>query len=269
MPASDRLGKRIWFFWLQGIHNAPDLVQKCHYSWNLRNPDWEVVSLCADNLSSYLDPEIVDPKTVRPQALSDLLRINLLRKHGGVWVDASCFCIQPLDDWLGQYLDRGFFAFANPGIDRLVSSWFLASDGGSYITSRWADAANRYWSSPNAPTRLVQNRLAKWATVSWPEIWFTKPMREWFRLYPYYWFHYLFRHLYEQDERFRSSWDATPKFAADVPHAALRHGLSNTIDDALRRDVDQRRSPLYKLNWRVEERKVQHDSVLHYLYQTL
>jgi hypothetical protein len=160
-------------------------------------------------------------------------------------------------------------AFANPGFDRLVASWFLASDKGNLVTSRWADAANQYWSSPNAPSRLVDYRLAKWITLAWPEIWFTKPVRESLRFYPYYWFHYLFRHLYERDQRFRSAWDATPKFTADVPHAALRRGLCNTVNGALRRDIDQRSSPLYKLNWRVEERNIKPGSVLHYLYQTL
>lgn len=269
MPASERFSKRIWFFWLQGIDDAPDLVQKCHCSWRLRNPDWELVTLSADDLPRYLDHETIDLKTERPQVLSDLVRINLLRRHGGVWVDASCFCIQPLDDWLGAYFNEGFFAFASPGADRLLSSWFLASKRGNYVTSRWADASNQYWSGPGAPTWLVQHRLAKYATLLWPEIWFVKPMREWLRLYPYYWFHYLFRHLYQRDERFRSAWDAVPKFTADVPHAALRRGLSNTIDDALRSDIERRRSPLYKLNWRIEERKIKRDSVLHYLYQTL
>jgi hypothetical protein len=269
MPTSVTFEKRIWFYWHQGLNNAPDLVQKCYRSWHVRNPRWEVTDLSFSNLFQHLDHADFSILATRPQAFSDLVRINLLSRYGGVWVDASCFCIRPLDEWIHRYACGGFFAFRNPGPDRLLSSWFLASYKDNYISSRWADGANRYWSGPTAPTRLVGSRLAGWTTVLRPDVWFSKPVKEWLGLYPYFWFHYLFSYLCEQDERFKAEWNAVPVFAADVPHTALRKGLNKPIDSSFRQEIDQGSSPLYKLNWRLGEEVIKRDSILHYLYQTL
>jgi hypothetical protein len=269
MPSSVLFEKRIWFYWHQGLNNAPDVVQKCYRSWRLRNPEWDVTPLRFSNLAYYLNPGDMNVLVTRPQAFSDLVRINLLKKYGGVWVDASCFCTTPLDSWMTDYVEAGFFAFRNPGPDRLLASWFLAADKDSYIAGRWADASNRYWSGQKVPTRLFGSRLAGWATVLWPDVWFTKPVKEWLGLYPYFWFHYLFRYLCAQDARFRAAWNAVPGFAANVPHGALCKGLNTPIDASFKREIDQGISPLYKLNWRVDEKSIGNDSVLHYLYQTL
>ena len=268
MASSDPLLKRIWFLWLRGVDNAPDVVQQCHRSWQVRNPGWELVSLDADNLSCYLGRDEIGLPVSRQQARSDLIRINLLRKYGGVWADASCFCVKPLDDWLWPYLGSGFFAFANPGPDRLLSSWFLASEQEHYVTARWASAANAYWSGPTAPRRLVGYRTARWATRLLPDLWFRAPARM-LRIYPYYWFHYLFNHLYDLDQQFRAGWDATPKFPADVPHAAHRHGLTRPIQPWLRQEIDRKVAPLYKLNWRIDETPMGEGSAVQYLYRSL
>ena len=79
------------------------------------------------------------------EALSDLVRLELLHRYGGVWGDATTVCAKPLDGWLNQYARHGFFAFDRPGPDRMISTWFLAAHKGSYIVERWRDAAARYW----------------------------------------------------------------------------------------------------------------------------
>jgi len=265
VPPLDALPRRIWFYWHQGRDRAPELVQQCHRSWRIRNPAWEVVDLHADNLADHLSLDGGEILRARTQARSDLVRINLLQRHGGLWVDATCFCITPLDDWLGRYAGSGFFAFRNPGADRLLSSWFLAAAPQSYIANTWADAANRYWSGPTPPKRVLGPRF----TAHTPRLWLSKPVKEWLRIYPYYWFHYLFRELYGRDPRFRDLWDQVPERAAGEPHAALRKGLHNPIDDSFRREIDQGAVPLYKLNWRAGENATSPDCVLQYLYRTL
>jgi hypothetical protein len=54
--------------------------------------------------------------------------MELLRRHGGVWADATCYCLQPLAEWLPSKLaPAGFFAFDRPAPDRMLASWFLAA----------------------------------------------------------------------------------------------------------------------------------------------
>ena len=52
----------------------------------------------------------------------------MLRQHGGVWADATSFCLRPLDDWLNAAYAAGFFAFRNPAKDRMMANWFIASE---------------------------------------------------------------------------------------------------------------------------------------------
>ena len=127
---SHEVPKIIWFLWFQGIENAPYLVKKCLSSWKKHNPGWEIRFLDDTNVKQYIDIEHIIQKNhrhVSKQVLSDLIRINLLKEYGGVWVDSTCFCCQPLDEWLDSYMSEGFFAFHRPGIDRPISNWFLVA----------------------------------------------------------------------------------------------------------------------------------------------
>ena len=51
----NQIGNTIWVFWYQGMEQAPPLVRKC-----------------------------IDVKT-----LSDIIRLQLISRHGGIWVDAT------------------------------------------------------------------------------------------------------------------------------------------------------------------------------------
>ena len=61
-------------------------------------------------------------------AYSDLLRVALLTKYGGVWVDAAWFPLRPLDNWLCPLFREGplHFAFCRSN-DTLVECWLLAA----------------------------------------------------------------------------------------------------------------------------------------------
>jgi len=137
--------------WLQGWVEAPEIVHACRRSWEALNPGWTVVPLSEKTAFDILRESEVIPsvsgKELQPEALSDCIRIALLRRHGGVWADATAYCLKPLDDWLFQNMQSGFFAFANPGPDRLISSWFLAAEPHSRIVSIWATAVENYWSA--------------------------------------------------------------------------------------------------------------------------
>jgi hypothetical protein len=102
-------------------------------------------------------------------------------------VDSTVYCNRPLDDWLYDVLPSGFFAFARPGPDRMVASWFLAATASHHIARTWDRLSAEYWLHRT-------NR------------------------HHYFWFHYLFELAYNKDLRFRDLWNMTPKISADGPH---------------------------------------------------
>ncbi|MEM9822418.1 MAG: capsular polysaccharide synthesis protein, partial [Bacteroidota bacterium] len=147
-----QLPRKIWFLWLQGFDQMPELVSKCYRSWCKHHPDWEVIFLDENNVTQFIDVKSIiedRPSIIHRVSQSEIIRINLLRKYGGVWVDATCFCQQALDDWLFPYLESGFFAFHRPGIDRMLSSWFLAALPGNDLVEIYSETVNEFW--PNNP----------------------------------------------------------------------------------------------------------------------
>lgn len=84
----EALPKIIWMLWLQGIDQAPDLVQKCVRSWQRHNPDWKIIVLDEHSLKSFVNLDEIchrNRRVISEQAMADIVRINLLAKCGGVW----------------------------------------------------------------------------------------------------------------------------------------------------------------------------------------
>lgn len=185
----------IWTCWLQGREAAPDVVRSCLASWEIENKNWEVRCLDASTVGLYIDiADYIDikHKTVTSASLSDLIRIALLHEYGGVWVDATTYCTRPLNSWLLEAGNTGFFAFSAPAPDRMLSSWLLSCDVGNRIVAKWASSVSDYW-------------------------------RDRTRSDDYFWFHHLFGDLYSIDREFRAAWDEVPRISAGGPHSVLDH----------------------------------------------
>ena len=94
----------IWTLWLQGWSSAPEMPRACLESWRNRNPDWIVHALDERTLSNFIPRDRLEQILRTPrneiEALSDRIRIELLSRYGGVWVDATTLCARPLDEWL-------------------------------------------------------------------------------------------------------------------------------------------------------------------------
>jgi len=175
-------------------------------------------------------------KALAPVAQSDLVRLALLRRYGGVWADATTYCLRPLDTWLPERANRGFFAFARPSARRMVASWLLAADVGNHIVDEWYRAAHEYWSSHSEPD-------------------------------DYFWLHNLFAKSYAADARFRELWDAIPELSAAGPHRFVpyRTLLFGPLGEDDQRFVEQAEAPVLKLTHKLGREDVPAGSVLEFL----
>lgn len=268
--------RKIWFLWLQGYENAPLIVKKCWKTWITNNPNWEVIFLSEDNLHNYVKLDLKDARLShqRKNSQANLIRLKLLSEYGGVWVDATCFCVQPLDNWLGNYLDSSFFAFSNPGKDRLMSNWFLASNQDNPIVSKLYDELFSYLTSPNY---RYENKTLLMRTLKKIMCRSTKSTKYWFhplftkvlKLYPHYIFHYLFTELVSNDYECKDIWDRTPKLSADIPHKMMKI-MHEPLPREIKHDIDSKTDFVYKLNWKkYNQQPVKTQSTIHYLLQTV
>jgi hypothetical protein len=270
--------KIIWMLWLQGFAAAPVLVTKCVTSWRRHNPGWQIILLDENTVREYVEVDDIigdNRDIITMQARANVIRINLLARFGGVWADATCFCCQPLDEWLGDCMVSGFFAFERPGRDRLMSNWFMASTTNCHLTQALCRAVNEYWSKNRFPYQKKRlghkiihlmgkllNRQARTASL-----WVHPFTIRIFRLHPYFWFHYLFFRLLTKDQQARAIWNRTPKINAAIPHRLITAGLTNQASAEIKAATRGGRDPLYKLNWRCSQDS-NPDSVLNCLLET-
>lgn len=94
---------KIWILWWQGEKNMPVLVKSCFDSIKNNSKNAEVILIDKDNVRNYADfPEYIYQKVssgkISLTHFSDLLRFNLLKQYGGLWMDATLFVTDKLED---------------------------------------------------------------------------------------------------------------------------------------------------------------------------
>ena len=87
--------------WYQGIENAPPIVKACIKSIIINAAKHPVIIINKNNLKKYLElPSYIMKKynknLIGIAHLSDIIRMGLLSKHGGYWIDSTYFITTPL-----------------------------------------------------------------------------------------------------------------------------------------------------------------------------
>src|SRR3712207_2235990 len=136
-PSSGELTSRLYVYWAQGFDAAPDVVRACHSRLVSVHGRRRTVCLSDDDLHGLVDlPEAVRRKVAcNKTQFSDYLRLDLLARHGGVWVDATCWAQSDVLAAVRPLCTSGFFAFRRR--NRPLSSWLLAARAGSYTGLLW------------------------------------------------------------------------------------------------------------------------------------
>lgn len=144
--------RRIWFCWLQGLENAPKIVHACYNSLKRNIPHREIMVIDNKNWGEYVDlPEFIVRKWEKgriPAALfSDLLRLELLIKYGGTWIDSTVLCTGP---WfkVQEYLEADLFLFqytTQGSIPVSISNWFITACKNNVILMALRDMLYAYW----------------------------------------------------------------------------------------------------------------------------
>lgn len=113
---------QIYFCWLQGEANLPPIIRCCYNSLRQNAGRYKIVFIDEQNFSKYVDiaPHIMDKfragKITRTH-FSDILRINLLERHGGLWLDSTVLVTEPFDNykdfWQMPYFTQRFHTEKN------------------------------------------------------------------------------------------------------------------------------------------------------------
>ena len=155
---SKEVPKIIWTCWLQGYKQAPVLVKRCMASQKKNFPEYDYRLLTLENFAEWVKlPKFILEKYRAgriPNALfSDLIRLSVLKKYGGIWMDATVFCSGFGHENLRSRWDKiekndlTLFRFFIRGQKQPVglSNWFIAAKPQHVVISTVFDMLLAYW----------------------------------------------------------------------------------------------------------------------------
>jgi hypothetical protein len=138
----------IWTFW-EG--EFIDTIQKCIDSWKFYNPDYKINILNKTNYSQYINDDIdsIIHASDSMARYSDYIRLAVLSKYGGFWLDASIICHYSFSwvhgvqnrlnvDMIGYYLNQSTYPEYKE-ISPVIESWFFACIPNSKFVCDWKD----------------------------------------------------------------------------------------------------------------------------------
>jgi len=124
----------VWTYW--HAVPEPDFIRQCLANWRHFAPDHEVRSVHQGTVAEWLGADATTEffTQLPPFRQADWLRLQLLAKHGGIWIDASTLLTQSLDwvhhlqaergsEYIGFYIDR----FTTRPDQPIIENWFMAA----------------------------------------------------------------------------------------------------------------------------------------------
>ncbi|MCF9045708.1 glycosyltransferase family 32 protein [Acinetobacter nectaris] len=153
-------GKEVWFFQEDSRKNykAKGIPKKIWMYWDSEEPnllvdycinntinicsDYEVIVLNSYTVKDYINIPDIDFSGIKKAVVADYIRLALLKKYGGVWMDASIFITQNFD-WFLNRIDNNtnFLFYSDPctyDIDNpIFENWFIAAPEGSELITDW------------------------------------------------------------------------------------------------------------------------------------
>lgn len=144
----------VWVCWWQGQEAMPDIVKACYHSICQNAGSHPVILITDKNYQDYVSfPSYILERYKRGEIdlthLSDILRMMLLQKHGGIWIDST---ILIPDKELNIFIDpkAKYWSCHHHPVTHNVSrggwvSYFLASGKGNLLPSFILDMHLLYW----------------------------------------------------------------------------------------------------------------------------
>lgn len=142
----------VWVCWLQGMENAPAIVQACLASLKLNLVGKEIRVVDDKNRRQYVQlTDFVEErwrkKQIPPAHFSDLLRLELLIQYGGTWIDSTVLCTG--SDYPKDFLDSDLFFFQYKRQASApfagISNWFITACSNNPLLMTLRDMLYAYW----------------------------------------------------------------------------------------------------------------------------
>ena len=135
MRVDERVPRQIFTMW-RGPP-PPEIVTLCIERMRALHPGWRVTAL---NGTDEEPCEGLERLSMQHQ--SDWARICAIERHGGVWLDATCICTQPVDRWVDMTSSQ-LQGFSAPFAADVLENWAFAAPAGNAFVRAWKEEFSR------------------------------------------------------------------------------------------------------------------------------
>ena len=209
----------VWQYWAQGKDDAPPLVQSCFQSVERHLGRRDIIVVDDSSWRRYvqLDAHIAAKSASMTRThFSDILRVELLHKYGGTWMDATVFLS---DEPPEPMTEAKFFAFTRNADPFLLSSWFMTAQAGHCLIAALKEMLAHYWRENDA-------------------------------LIDYFLLHHLFECAVTANGNLAQAWKKGPRYSSYVAHE-LQHRLARPFDRQTFQAICAL-TPVHKLTYKID-----------------
>ncbi|MFZ4796181.1 MAG: capsular polysaccharide synthesis protein [Bacteroidia bacterium] len=150
--------KNIWLCWWQGENDLDGITKICVNSIRVNAVDCNVIFITMENYTKYIEmPDFIIKKKekgiISLTEFSDILRINLLNKYGGIWIDVTVLVTSILPH---SYFEYEFFSCKEKALSNVFVSdyrWathFMGGKRGHIIFDFVSKMFFEYWEKEEA-----------------------------------------------------------------------------------------------------------------------
>jgi len=175
MPSVNRLTQKqitvenpetIWQFWDNPVgQTTPDIVNASIRTVEKFKGNFKHKVLNNSTIGDYSDlPGYVFDRLKNGKMIyahfADLLRLNLLKNHGGVWMDATLY----MTDFIPKYIiDSDFFVFLTGNLTHysysFMQNFFIRAKKGSFLCEAWEQMGVEYWKKEYRAIDYFQHQI--------------------------------------------------------------------------------------------------------------
>ena len=130
----NQIPKIIWSYW--DNPDVPDFVAKCRKNWAKFAPNYEIRYLNKNNIEDYITNMPENWKSLPAYRQADILRLKLLEKYGGIWMDASILLMENPDKFVGDDITL-FVSPVTTKDNPVYDNWFIASKPNNEVIKKW------------------------------------------------------------------------------------------------------------------------------------
>lgn len=139
----DPIPKLVWLYWED--ESTPSYIKHIIEHNKQVNQEYEFRLLNKDTYLQYL-PDVVFKANMPVANKTDVIRLELLWRYGGIWIDATVILRDSLDwiqevnkdnynELIGFYRDNDTIDYMYP----VVETYFMAAPAGSLFVKRWLE----------------------------------------------------------------------------------------------------------------------------------